>query len=201
MNHFCIDIDNTVAQSDAVMRRVIADFTEGRVELDYEGIVTFNYYECRDLRGNQITREEWNQVHELYSDPKYLMSIAPMSGAVEGLRRLAERGIVHLATSRLPKARKTTLEWLEHHSFPPHDLHFLRPGEKHAVLKGFAAAVEDDYDQAAAFAYVSETPCFLIRHPWNRSRYQIPRVQWVEGWPDLTERLLALASGPNHPVP
>ena len=120
------------------------------------------------------------------------MTVEPMPGAVEGLRRLAECGTIHLATSRLPKARKTTVEWLERHGFPDHDLHFLRHGEKHAALKRFTAAVEDDYDQAAAFACLGETPCFLIRHPWNRSRYHLRGVHWVADWAALTEPLLKL---------
>jgi uncharacterized HAD superfamily protein len=193
LTHFCVDIDNTVARTDEVMRRVIMDFTRGRVRLDYEDIVTFNYHECADRQGNQITREEWKQVHDLFSEPKYLMSIEPMLGAVEGLRRLAERGTVHLATSRLRKARKTTAEWLDAHQFPDHDLHFLKHGEKHVSLRPFAAAVEDHYEQAEAFATIGETPCFLIRHPWNRTRPVLENLEWVENWDELTERLLALS--------
>jgi uncharacterized HAD superfamily protein len=193
LTHFCVDIDNTVARTDEVMRRVIMDFTRGRVRLDYEDIVTFNYHECADRQGNQITREEWKQVHDLFSEPKYLMSIEPMLGAVEGLRRLAERGTVHLATSRLRKARKTTAEWLDAHQFPDHDLHFLKHGEKHVSLRPFAVAVEDHYEQAEAFATIGETPCFLIRHPWNRTRPVLENLEWVENWDELTERLLALS--------
>ncbi|HEV3437895.1 MAG TPA: hypothetical protein VG122_11075 [Gemmata sp.] len=194
LHHFCIDIDNTIAQTDTVMRKVIADFTKGRVQLDYEGVVTFNYHECPDKQGNRITKEEWKQVHDLFSDPKYLMSVEPMPGAIEGLRRLSENGIVHLATSRLRKARKTTVEWIEHHGFPDHDLHFLRHGEKHAALKEFTAAVEDDYEQAVSHAKIGKTPCFLIRHPWNRNGEPIEDVEWVDDWSKLTEHLLALVS-------
>lgn len=193
-HHFCIDIDNTIAQSDVVMRRVIADVTNGRVQLEYDDIVTFNYYECRDSKGNRITKTEWTAVHNRYSDPDYLLAVEPLLGALEGLRKLAECGTIHLATSRLPKARKTTIDWLERHGFPDHDLHFLRHGEKHAALKRFTAAVEDDYDQAAAFTYTGETPCFLIRHPWNRSRYPLRGVSWVADWAELMESLHKLIS-------
>lgn len=190
--HVCIDIDNTIAQTDIVMRQVIAEITGDRVRLEYDDIVTFNYFECRDSRGNRITKDEWQAVHERYSDPEWLLTVEPMPGAVEGLQKLVELGTVHLATSRLPRARKTTIEWLERHRFPNHDLHFLRHGEKHAALKRFTAAVEDDYDQAVAFAYMSDTPCFLIRHPWNRNRYALRNVYWVADWGELTELLLKL---------
>ena len=125
------------------MRRVIAHLTGGRVQLEYEDIVTFNYHECPDRQGNRITKEEWKQVHDLFSEPENLMSVEPMPRAIEGLRRLSGRGTVHLATSRLRKARKTTAKWLDAHGFPDHNLNFLEHEEKHASLKSFTAAVED----------------------------------------------------------
>jgi uncharacterized HAD superfamily protein len=188
--HFCIDIDNTIAQTDKVMRRVIAEVTGGRVQLEYDDIVTFNYYECRDSKGNRITKDEWRTVHDRFSEPEILLSVEPFRGALDSIRALAERGVIHVATSRLAKARKTTIEWLEIHGLLSHDIHFLRHGEKHAALRQFTAAVEDDYDQAAAFAYIGQTPCFLIRHPWNRNRYPLSNVRWVSDWAELTNSLL-----------
>ena len=126
---FCIDIDNTIAQTDKVMRELIAEVTEQRVQLNHEDIVTFNYYECRDGRGNRISKEEWNEVHDRFSESENVMRIEPITDAVEGLRQIAEHGHVHLATSRLRKARAATVQWLDHHGFPDHDLHFLRHGE------------------------------------------------------------------------
>jgi uncharacterized HAD superfamily protein len=197
VHHFCIDIDNTIAQTDKVMRRVIAEVTEGRVQLEYDDVVTFNYYECRDSKGNRITKDEWKVVHNRFSDESYLLSVEPLPKAVDTIHALAEHGVVHLATSRLPKARKTTIEWLAIHGLLSHDLHFLRHGEKHAALKRFTAAIEDDYDQAAAFAYVGKTPCFLIRHPWNKSRYHLPNVQWASDWAELMPALLEMISSPE----
>jgi len=191
-HHFCFDIDNTIAQTDKVMRRVIAEVTSGRVRLEYDDIVTFNYYECRDSGGNRITKDEWKIVHDEFSKPENLLSVEPILGVVEAIGKLADRAVIHLATSRLAKARKTTIEWLEKHGLLSHDLHFLQHGEKHASLKRFEAAVEDDYDQAAAFAYVGKTPCFLIRHPWNRSRYPLPGIRWVADWTELIPLLLEL---------
>lgn len=186
---FCIDIDNVIARTDEVMRLVIRDFTKGRVQLAYEDIIKFNYYECSDAHGNHITKEEWRDVHDLFSEPEYLVRVQPMPKAVEGICRLAERGTVHFATSRLRKARRATVEWLDVYGFPDHDLHFLKHGEKHVSLRPFTAAVEDHYEQAKAFAAVGETPCFLIRHPWNRAESPIKNVEWVDDWNELMERL------------
>ena len=136
-DHFCFDIDNTIAQSDDVMREVIARVTKNRVKLDYEDVVTFNYYECRDLNGNRISKEEWSVVHSVFSDEENLLAISASSGAVEGLRKLSDYGTIHLATSRLPKARKATIEWLEQNRFPTHDLHFFTPWRKACRTKKF----------------------------------------------------------------
>lgn len=198
--HYCVDIDNVIGQTDAIMRRVIAEVTAGRVALDYEDIVTFNYHECRDSKGNRISKEEWKQVHDRFSEPQNIMSIEPMPGAVEAIGRLVNHGTVHLVTSRLPQARKPTIDWLIEREFPDScDLHFLKHGEKHAALKRFTAAVEDDYDQAVGYAMVGKTPCFLIRHPWNRSRAKLRDIEWVDGWAELSGRLIGQV--PTSPLP
>ncbi len=205
MKHFCIDIDNTVACSDKIMRRVISTYSSGRVQLKYDDIVTFNYYECLDRRGNHITEKEWKEIHVLWSERKNVMSIQPMPGAVDALRRLAKYGTIHLATSRLRVARAATAEWLDSHDFPDHELHFLKHGKKHSSLRSFAAAVEDYYEQAVDFAALG-TPSFLIRHPWNQDREPVDGVQWVENWEELIEYLMDIThtrrrGKPNKKVP
>lgn len=190
MKNLCIDIDNVVARTDEVMRSVIAEYTSGRVKLTYEEINEFNYFECRDRNGNCITEEEWKHIHNLFSEPRYLWLIQPFPGAVEGLHQLAKRYTLHFATSRMAKARRVTVEWLENHGFPSHDLHFLKHREKHASLRPFSAAIEDDYEQAKSFVSDGDTPCFLLRHPWNQEKPISKGIQWVNDWNDLTEHLL-----------
>ncbi len=155
----CIDIDNVLARTDEVMRRVIRAHTAGRVDLCYEEVQEFDYCRCKDARGHSITKEEWQEIHALFSEPRYLWLIQPVDGVQDCLRGLNEKYELHLATARLPEARRTTIEWLEAHDFPPHSLHFLRHGEKHLSLGEFAAGVEDDRAQAEAFAN-SGTPCY-----------------------------------------
>jgi 5'(3')-deoxyribonucleotidase len=174
------------------MRQVIKDYTGSAVQLAYEDVVEFNYYECQDKNGNRITKDDWKKIHQLFSQPKYLWRIEPIAGAIEGLREVAKRGTIHIATARIPPARKTTVEWLEHYCVPIHDLHFLRHGEKHASLRPFTAAAEDDYAQAVAFSAKGGTRCFLLRHPWNASKSKVEGVEWVNTWEELAKRFLQL---------
>lgn len=189
----CIDVDNVVARTDEVMRQVIREYTGGRVDLARTDIREFNYWECSDGQEHSITRDEWSEIHELFSEPRYLWLIQPVEDVQQYLEQLSAEYALHLATARLPKARRTTVEWLESHRFPPHSLHFLRHGEKHLSLGKFHAAVEDDRSQAEAFA-ASGTRCYLLAHPWNILEGQHPMIERVADWTQLLERLLALVS-------
>jgi 5'(3')-deoxyribonucleotidase len=189
----CIDIDNVIAQTDVVMRRVIREYTKEGVKLEYEDIKEFDYWKCNDAAGQAISKDDWDEVHPVFSRPENLMEIQPFPGVQDLLRKLSETFAVHLATSRLHEARLTTVEWLEHHKFlKPYDLHFLKHGEKHSSLARFFAAVEDDYAQARSFAHAG-TKCYLIRHPWNRTKDPLSGLHWVHDWAELAPRLLRLA--------
>ncbi len=187
--HLCFDIDNVLAQTDQAMRKVIREFTRGRVDLEYEHVIDFAYYECKDAGGNSITRGEWAEIHELFSEPEILLTIQPFTGVQANLRHLSEEYEIHFATSRLPKARRTTIEWLERHAFPAHNLHFLKHGKKHESLCRLEAAVEDEYEQARAYVEIG-IPCYLIKHPWNANKPSQPNLFWVVGWPELVKQLM-----------
>jgi hypothetical protein len=176
------------------MRRVIFLYTHGRVNLGYDHVQEFDYDRCADASGAQIDRNEWRKIHELFSERDTILSIEPMPAAIEQLRRLESHYEIHLATTRLPRARQPTIEWLERHAVPPYDLHFLRHGHKHASLARFVAAVEDHYEQAVSFAEIG-TPCYLIRHPWNHAKPRQDGLEWVASWVDLGDRLVARAAG------
>jgi hypothetical protein len=81
----CMDIDNVIAQTDAVMRRVIYLYIQGRVNLAYDHIQEFDYDQCIDSNGARINRREWHAIHELFSEHDAILSIEPMPGAIEQL--------------------------------------------------------------------------------------------------------------------
>lgn len=171
------------------MRQVIHAYTDGRVDLHYEDVREFEYEDCVDANGEGITKEQWKEIHNLFSTPRYLWSIEPCQGVQKHLTQLLEKFGIHFATSRLHLGRKITVEWLEYYQFPKHDLHFVQHGEKHSTLGRFQAAVEDHHAQAISFAE-SGTPCYLIRHPWNKDKPPADTVEWVNDWEDLCGKLL-----------
>jgi uncharacterized HAD superfamily protein len=190
-----VDIDNVLGKTDEVIREIIRNDTCGRVDLEYADVVEFEYHKCKDRNGSCISKTDWKRIHDLFSDEKYIMAVQPLDNVRPCLEALSKRFKLHFATSRLPKARRATIEWLEKHRFPPHDLHFLRHGEKHIVLRGFYAVVEDSYEQARLFAQTG-IPCYLIEHPSNMGKLRFEDVYPVCNWPKLTEVLLATAPTP-----
>src|SRR5690349_12318592 len=95
----CLDIDNVLTQTDAVMRRVIADYTAGRVRYDYGHIQEFDYHKCKDADGCSITRDEWKPIHELFSEPSNVLTVRPVHGIQSHLETLREKYHLHLATA------------------------------------------------------------------------------------------------------
>jgi 5'(3')-deoxyribonucleotidase len=186
-----IDIDNVIAQSDEVMRQVISEVTSGRVNLAYEDIVEFRYERCFDAKRQQITDNEWRRAHDQFSIPSNLLSVAPVASAYEALLRIAEHFTIHLVTARLKAGRIPTIEWLDKH-FPglPYGLHFVTHGEKHLVMGELAVSVEDDYDQAVAFADRGVLS-FVLDQPWNRRSLEAEGIIRCHDWPELASMILA----------
>jgi cytidine deaminase len=192
LRRLCIDIDNVIARTDEVIRSVISEFTNQRVQLTYDDLRHDNYWECRAKNGNSISRDEWLAIYERFSQPKYLLAIQPVEGVREYLAALTPFYNLHFVTSRLVSARSATVEWLNQHAFPKHDLHFLQAGEKHRSLGEFAASVEADLAQAESCSEQGIRRSYLIAHPWNASPAHQPGLRRVTGWPQLVDELLEL---------
>jgi 5'(3')-deoxyribonucleotidase len=191
-------IDNVVAKSDDVMRAVIREITVGRVNLRHEDVLRFSYQTCPDANGQKITDAEWSMVHDRFSEPDCLISIQPYEGAASWLSRLSGLFSIHFATSRLPKAREATVRWLVQHGFVmDNNLHFLSHGRKHTSLANLAAAVEDDLDQARAFAIETKIDSFVMNRPWNQDPSPPPKLHRVRDWEELGSRLSDLAKSLN----
>ncbi len=187
----CVDIDNVLAQTDSTIRRIIYERTKGRVRLEYEDIVEFDYWRCRDKAGSSITKKQWGAVHKAFSKKELLSSVEPVPNARESLATLAVHANIHIATSRLPAARGATITWLRSHGFAHTEFHTVEHRKKHAIPVDFLAIVEDDYAQAELFRGLG-TRVFLIEHPWNRGRPKREHITWVSNWEELTRRLLVV---------
>ncbi len=184
----CVDIDNCVTATDAVMRDTIRRVTDGRVNLRYEDIREFDYHGplCCDREGNRIDSDTWKRVHDEFSKPEVVLELEPIPGAIEGLRSLQGAFDIHYVTTRLPKARAATIEWLDRHGLndgPPPSIHFVGHRQKHTVVSQLSASIEDDPEQARLFAE-SGVRSIVLAHPWNQDVAK-PAIR-VESWAEIS---------------
>jgi len=182
----CVDIDNCVAATDAVMRRIISAVTDGRVNFRYDDIREFDYHGilCKDCDGNGIDEAIWKRVHDQFSEPDVVGNIEPLPGAVETLRILQQEFEIHFVTTRKPRSRVATIDWLDRlalDSDRPYWTHFVAHREKHEVITGIAAAIDDDACQAESFQGCG-VRAIVLAHPWNyHLKLGIERfVTWTE---------------------
>ncbi len=181
----CIDIDNVLVDTDKAIRRIIKVFTEGRVQLDYDDIKVFEYYNCSDADGQSISKLEWEIIHNLFTRPENILALEPYSGVQDHLYNLTKIAELHFVTSRPHLAIEATKNWLVKHRFPMHELHFTKLGDKHKTIKNFDVSVEDHYEQAKRFAE-GGTLSLILRHPWNESRDVFRNILWVDNWDEVT---------------
>jgi cytidine deaminase len=188
----CVDIDNVIADSDPLMRRIITEVTKGRVQLEYGDVKNFNYWQCSDRNAEQLDRSDWDKVHTIFSER--VRDVEPYPKAQPALRRLGEVFDIHLVTSRKYAAREGTVQWLSDNGFPENlRLHFLEWREKHLALGRFFAAVEDELEQAVSFAHAG-IHSFLYAHPWNASLEADSLLHRLPSWDEIQNQLLAMAS-------
>ena len=186
----CVDIDNVIAQTDEVMRSVIKSYTKGRVDLRYADIIDYDYCNCEDLHNNQISKEEWHQIHRIFSSEENILRIQPFPRIQGVLSKLSSVFTLHIVTSRLSEARGPTLLWLKNHNFPDHHIHFVGHREKHNLFYQIDAVIEDDYEQALLFARDRNIPSYLIKHPWNTTGKPHKLITWIENWDLLYKSLI-----------
>jgi len=187
----CVDIDNVIAKTDEVMRKVIHAHSRSQVDLDYEDIVCFEYWRCRDASGRRFDKREWKRIHEEFTR-NHLLKILPFDNVSHHLEIISEKFDIHLATSRLDDGQETTRVWLKQHGIPYKKLHFVLEGTKHLIDEPFVAAIEDDREQGYAF-YSKSVYVFLLAHPWNTVSPHSP-LKRVTDWEQLTHELLNLPS-------
>lgn len=189
MPAICVDIDNVIAQTDKVMRKVIRDCSGNHVDLAYDDIVCFNYWLCRDTYGRRFDKSEWRKIHEEFTRA-HLLRILPFDNVKDHLKCIGEKFDVHLATSRLVEGQEQTLVWLSQHQIPYCELHYVRQGEKHLINHHFVAAIDDDREQGYAFNYRG-VRTFILAHPWNHISPYSP-LRRVANWEELTREILNL---------
>lgn len=193
---FAIDIDNVLADTDDLIRSLIFDTTNGRVEFQYEDIRQFAYTECADRNGNSPTRDEWLAAHSAFARPENIRKLLPKQGAVDAVSSISSVVGVAYVTARNPSARKATADWLSLHGFPGGQLLFVSPGQKPSVARDALGAVDDNLGEVEAYAASGLELPVIFDHPWNRDEGERldSRIRRVRYWEELHQLILEVVS-------
>ena len=184
----CIDIDNTIADADLVLRQLIQTVSRSRVRLSREDVICYEYWRCKDADGHQLSPRDWQDVlAEFYREG--LSNAPPISGVSISLARLKESFEIHIVTARDSRCSQLTGEWLSLHQIPYDALHFVKHGEKHKLAVEFTCAVEDDREQAYAF-YSTGVPSIILSQPWNVVGPHSP-LKRLPDWEAIVNHLLS----------
>lgn len=128
-----------------------------------------------------LTAVERDELYRIVHRPDELLSMEPLTEAVEVLDSWASRGFeIAIVTGRPPESAEVSREWLAkhrivHHSFLVVDKYsrFAPDSERAISLDELAAqqfcwAVEDSLPMAQYLANCMRVPVALLDRPWNQ---------------------------------
>lgn len=165
--------------------------------VSYEQITDFDVERACDLNP-----EERARLFELVHQPKELLNMAPVEGAVDVLKQWVQAGFeVAIVTGRPPTTSQASLEWLVRQEIPYHSFTVVDKygrfetentgGIRLAELakRRFAWAVEDSPKMARYLAGEMKIPVALLDRPWNRGDCEHPNISRFGDWRMIGEVL------------
>jgi len=133
------------------------------------------------------------EIEKSLEDRKFALTFPMIEGALEALEQISKSVKIIIVSSRNPKHREMTEEWLSMHG-----VHYplLMTGRKDGVEAD--VLVDDNLEFAASFAR-SGRLAFLFSQPWNSDRSRIRAlvesgsIVVCEGWHSVVESIRRFA--------
>jgi 5'(3')-deoxyribonucleotidase len=129
---------------------------------------------------------------------KLLERVEPAPGAIEGIKKLIEKGYApHFVTARPETLKKETKLWLKKHfkdiDFPvffTHQASGMPSLKKSEICKTIGAEILiDDYIENAIDCAQNGIRVFLVDAPWNQTDGLPENVVRVKSWEEITSKL------------
>lgn len=188
-----VDIDDTIADTQAAIIDFIFRRTGQRVPLEY-------FTEA--VRRNRFGEYD-GLITEFLNTPEAVRDVAPLADARQALKRLHAGGYrIHIMSSRAEPLHRVTEKWFKDHGFAD-SVHEIHPRSvsvpsseyKRQVVDRIkpAAAFDDAYDIAVSLASAG-VAAYLITRPWNAQRTKLPSgVTRVDSFAEGVECFLKAA--------
>lgn len=101
----------------------------------------------------------------------------PISGAAEGVRKLAQTYNIVYATARSASAAEITQEWLKGNGFPDGEIIYTRDKVKEASNYEIAFVIDDAPHEILAYAQAG-IPVLVYGTDYNRQAEGLKRISW-----------------------
>jgi hypothetical protein len=117
--------------------------------------------------------------------------------AVAEMRRLQDRFQVAYITGRKNWLQEATRRWLADNGYPDGPVLFAARGQKHLVIAGAFALIEDDREQTEPAA-AGGMHAVLLAYPWNETGPDSLSHR-CQDWSAVSALLQDLAGSAYHP--
>lgn len=194
-----VDLDDVIAETTRRFPAVVQElFGRSRA---FEELHTFHLDQAFGLSAAELARL-FDHVH--HGD--FIRDLELREGAIPALESWEAAGHeIRVVTGRPPECRENSLEWLSDRAVPHSHFHIcdkydrFDSGDEVLHLDDvreldFDWAIEDSLEMAGLLAGWGVEQVLLLDRPWNRDESSLaaelrPRVQRVEDWAELRERL------------
>jgi uncharacterized HAD superfamily protein len=175
-----VDIDGVIADADTQFRKYMKkifkrDFRRSEVK-------SFKYEECFEF-----TEYEFKKLYNLFSEEEIWITMEPIKGAIESLKKISKNNRIIIATSRPYITKEVTARWLKKYNVPYDQIHFTLD-KKHLLPEAteyqFDFFLEDHPDFAQKIAKTG-IQVLLFSYPWNESVRKHPKIRRVSGWDEV----------------
>lgn len=195
MQTIYVDMDDVLCET-AQHFLVILEREFGK-KFSFEQLTDFDLGEACEL-----TTGEREELYRIVHHGDELLSISPIDGAIDVLRRWAAADYeIAIVTGRPPDTYQPSIDWLKRYRVP-HDKflivdkygRFAADGTKCISLAAlanhsFCWAVEDSPTMAMYLASEMKLPVALLDRPWNRTNIRHDLVGRHRHWGAIAEAL------------
>jgi uncharacterized HAD superfamily protein len=185
---FGIDIDNVLAATDPMIRKLIRKYCG--VNANQEQITRWRYSEALPISPKQ-EQFVFEQFHSYYC-----RKVGLVNGARRAVRRLAGFTEIWLLTQRPESALEGTLEWLKINAIRYDRLIFTK--DKTEYASDLWGLVEDNGSTAMAAAELGIREVYLMDYPWNRMASHRPNIMRVQAWNEIVLSVMQHTVGEHH---
>jgi 5'(3')-deoxyribonucleotidase len=173
-----VDLDNTIAKTDTVIREIIHDYLS--IGSGREDIFDWSYGKSLNFSIEQ-EKEVFEKFHQ-----NQINKLSVIEGAYEGLDWLTKFFTVWIITQRPLSTYFPTRSWLRNKKIKYDTLIFSKRKEKYFPKLRFL--IEDNLATAIKFSE-TEKKVFLIDAPWNREENR--NLIRVRDWGEIIDGIRA----------